>query len=214
MIRLANESEMELMYERAKKYFKAEGVVKRSMHGLRRGGKSPHYSDFDSAVNDPHRCEVIANIYADKIQKITRERKIDLLSPIEKDKSGTTGVIRLVGVISILTGLPNVPVRLGKELRFERLKIPRDEGKPWKGRLNQPNVVILTDHCTGGDEVLKAVDAIEYNGGIVTDVIACTYVPDEFNWDAFEKRGIIPHFEYPLPKELEVGDSLKSQKKR
>jgi len=211
MIKLAPESEMGWIYESAKIYIKAEGVKKRSWHRWRKGDESPWYSDFDSAVNDPIRCEVFSSWYADQIRKIARERKIDLLAPIEKDKSGTIGVIRLSGVISILTGLPNVPVRLAKEIKSEKLKIPPVEGKPWKGRLNKSKMTILTDHCTTGSEVLKAVEAVEYNGGIVTDLIAYTYVPDKFDWNAFERKGIVCHFQCAIPEELEDTETSKNR---
>ena len=207
---VVDKGEMALIYERARKYFRKQGVIKRSHHFFRVGFEEPYYMDFDAIVNDPNQCEDVTLLYRDKIWDIARQRHIDFLAPIEKSSGGTIGIIRLAGAISILTGIPNVPIRLTKEIKSEKVKIPPIEGEPIKGRLHGSNVVILTDHCTTGDEVLNAADAIEYSGGSVTDVISYSYRPDKFKWDGFENRGITFHFFYMLPEEMKEGVVLQS----
>lgn len=207
---IVDKGEMALIHERAGKYFKKEGVIKRSYHFFRVGFEESYYMDFDAIVNDPNQCEDVTLLYRDKIRDIARQQHIDFLAPIEKSSGGTIGIIRLAGAISILTGIPNVPIRLTKEIKSEKVKIPPIEGKPIKGRLHGANVIILTDHCTTGAEVLDAVDAVEYSGGIVTDVISYSYRPDKFKWKRFKEGEIAFHFFYMLPDELKEGGTLKN----
>lgn len=116
--------EEKVLYERAKEFFKTPQAIKRSVRLYRSGLRERYYVDFDLLVVDPNRCETIAKLYAKEIERIAKATPIDLLGFVEKSSGGTTGAIKLAGLLSVYTGIPNVVVRLGKELRFERVKIP------------------------------------------------------------------------------------------
>lgn len=193
---------LELLRSEIRESFKVQGVIKKSIRLFRMGLSEPYYVDFDVLINDPYTCEQIVRLYATKIMEITRERSIDLLGFIEKYSGGTIGAIRIAGAISIYTRIPNVPIRLTKEIRFERVKIPPIIGKPRKGRLSGTKVVIITDHSTTGGEVLNAIDAIEYNGGNVTDVIAFSVRTDAIKLKDFDDKGVAFHSLYNLPEDL------------
>lgn len=81
---VVDKGEMALIYERARKYFRKQGVIKRSHHFFRVGFEEPYYMDFDAIVNDPNQCEDVTLLYRDKIWDIARQRHIDFLAPIEK----------------------------------------------------------------------------------------------------------------------------------
>jgi orotate phosphoribosyltransferase len=69
-------------------------------------------------------------------------------------------------------------IRQGKELPFEKIKLPTRKGLPAAQKLAGQCVALITDHTTSGAEILQAVRAIEAVGGRVSDVIAYTIKPD------------------------------------
>jgi len=194
---------LDLLRTEVREAFKVPGVIKKSIRLFRMGLSEPYYVDFDVLINDPYICEQIVRLYAIKIMEISRERPIELLGFIEKYSGGTIGAIRIAGAISIYTRIPNVPIRLTKEIGFERVKIPPIIGKPRKGRLSGIKVAIITDHSTTGGEVLNAIDAVEYNGGNVTDVIAFSVRTDAIKLEDFNKKGVVFHSLYKLPEDLQ-----------
>jgi len=177
------------------------------------GLSEPYFVDFDVLINDPYRCEQIVRLYVLKIREINSKRPIDLLGFIEKYSGGTIGAIRIAGAISIFTRIPNVPIRLTKEIRFERVKIPPVIGKPTKGRFSGAKIVVVTDHVTTGGEVLNAIDAVRYNGGEVTDVIAFTARTDKVRLNDFAERGVRFHSLFKLPEDLHrIGIIIEEEK--
>ncbi|MCK4404051.1 MAG: hypothetical protein KAW02_03075 [candidate division Zixibacteria bacterium] len=201
-MKLARKQRINEIYEMARDYFTLEGVVKRSTHRYRSGREAPWYVDFDNIANDPVRCRVTTQLYADRIEEITKQRNIDFLGFIDKSEGGTVGTIRLAGAISILTDTPNVAIRPGKDISHERLKIPLQKGRIGENRACQATCIILTDHCTTGSEVLEAVRAAESNGVKVTDIIAYTR-SSEFDSQEFTQKGIKFHWFYETPRDLE-----------
>lgn len=159
--------------------FNDPSIVRQSKHRLRSGAQASFFVDFDILVNDPQRCADIVSSFSARIFEISLKRQIDLLAFVEKTGRGTTGAIRVGGAISIEVGIPSFIVRLGKELPFERVKLPSKKGEPAWRKLEGLGVVLITDHITSGGEVLKAVEAIEGVGGQVSDILSYTLKPTD-----------------------------------
>jgi len=191
------------------KRFNGPNVIRRSGHRYRVGSPGEFYSDFDLLLNDPYNCRYVTAAYAQEIEEISKEYAIDLLGFVEKSDGGSVGAVRLAGALSIYTGIPNITVRLGRELEFEQVKTSRLEGefagKPQKAWLSGALVVVITDNTSSGGEAEKAVKAVEYNGGRVKDII--TYTLREWKPPAterFEKRTppIKLHTIWNLPEDI------------
>ncbi len=200
--------QVEVLLQRARAYFGLPGVIKKSKHTYKSGGEGPFYFDFDYIINEPSRCEEIAAIFASKIQSdILSKKQVDFLGFIEKyDNQGTTGAIRLSGLISSYTRIPNVVLSLSKEISTERVKVPREKGVPSNQRLTGSLCTIVTDHATTGLELLDAIDAVEGSGARVTDLIAYSIFSKQFEPQRpeFEKRGITVHNIFRIPEDTEV----------
>jgi orotate phosphoribosyltransferase len=190
-----------------REYFAVKGVVKRSFHLYRRGLGGPYYADFDIIINDPERCEQVVAEFSNRIASVARRRKVDWLAFIEKSAGGTVGAVRLSGALSIATKVPNMIIRMTKELKTERLKVG---APPFKlHRLNGENTVLITDHCTTGAEILEAADTVRYNGGNVSDALAYSYRPDTINLAGLEQAGIVFQGFFEIPQDFP--GSLKTQ---
>lgn len=178
----------------AREFFRKPGVLKASNHGLRSGSKDDYYFDLDYMLNEPYQAEMVLDIYASLINAIKKEAPIDFLAFIEKASGGTVGAIRLAVALSIKTSLPNFSVRLRKEISFEKIKAQMStEG------LNKYRGIIITDHCTTGNEVLLAAQALRKNNALVEDAIIYTIRPDKFQWDKFRDNKINLRYAYELP---------------
>lgn len=205
------DGELDQLKRELLKYFTIPGVIKRSIHLFRTGElEEPYYIDVDLMLNDPSRCETIVFELAKQIEKITKERKIDLLGFIEKRGEGTTGLIRLAGAVSIKTGLPNFTIRLSRKISFEKVKVPITKGIVPSERLQCSKTLILTDYATTGGELLNAIGAVASNGGTVTDVIAYAARKDTSRDQEFALIGVKFHAIVTVPDELEtMGIKLK-----
>jgi orotate phosphoribosyltransferase len=188
--------------EETREYFRLPSVFKASTRLFRVGFPEPYYIDFDLIINDPYRCEEVAKYYAFNILEISRKHSVDILGFLEKSGGGTSGAIRLAGLISSLTHIPNVLIRLARELEYDQVKLPLVEGMPLTERMSNIMVTIVTDHVTTGTELLDAVDAVEYNGGKVTNVVAYTLRTDRFEKEEFDRRQIAVSSLHPLPESL------------
>jgi orotate phosphoribosyltransferase len=184
--------------EETREYFRIPFVFKASTRLFRVGLSEPYYIDFDLIINDPFRCEEVAKLYAAYILDVSRERPVELLGFLEKS-GGTSGAIRLAGFISSLTHIPNVLIRLTRELEYDQVKLPLVEGKTLRERMSSVRITLVTDHVTTGTELLDAVDAVEYNGGKVTNVVAYTLRTDLVRKDEFASREIDIFSLHPLP---------------
>lgn len=190
-------------------YLKIPSVFKTSVRLYRKGGLPGHYYiDFDMITNDPYRCDEVARYFAFRIFELSKEQPVELLGFIEKYGVGTFGAVRLAGFISHLTNIPNVLIRLTRELEYEQVKLPPIEGKTPRERLANTRMIIITDHISTGKELLEAVDAVEFNGGKVTDVISYTMRTDIVKKEEFTRRGIQLHTLFKLPEDLP--DNLKA----
>lgn len=181
-------------------HFRTPGAFRKSTHASRMGLKRPFYMDFDHFVHDPVQCEEIVRLIAENIGQIMVSRPVHAIAFIEKADGGTTGAITLAGAISILVRLPNLVVRLWKDIPSERVKLPPIRGQSPSDRLAGMNVVIVADHSTTGDEVLRAVRAIGHFGCDVSDVIVYTSLDKDFKRDAFGNTRV--HLIHKLPGEL------------
>lgn len=178
--------------DRAAEYLTRPGVIKASTHLEKSGKPTPYYVDFDNYTHDPDMAKDVLELFKRRIAEIKSIRRVDALAFIEKAAGGTTGALRFSCALSIVTKLPNITVRMAKEIDFEQIKLPSRKGGDVKKRLEGLQQVLVTDHCTTGREVLKAADIIERNGGKVTDIVAFTVRQDriERTREQFEKRNI------------------------
>lgn len=193
--------------------FLLPGVVNESTHLLRTNRRHNYYLDIDPILANPVECERVVQWFAGLIWRIRaehRESPLDMLAFIEKDRDsgGTVGVLQIAGAISIATQTPYVVVRLGKELPSERIKYGRSHSgwkfePPLNSRFSGRTFAVLTDHCTGGDEVFRASSVITDNGGKVSDVLAYSIIAPEFQWALFQQRGIRVHHFLQAPADLE-----------
>lgn len=206
--RLPGPGEIARIREKAKRHWARAGVFSESVHIQRRGKEWKYYADFDYLIQDPSSCEHIVTLFADKAAEIAKAKLVDLLAFIEKANGGTVGALALEGAISIYTHMPSIPIRLTRELHFERAKISQEKGVPANQRLRGHKVVILTDHISSGGEALKAVDAVRALGGEVTDIICYTAFPDEIRWEDFKDIDI--HYLFALPEDVpaDIGPTI------
>lgn len=144
-----------------------------SRHLLKGGKQDDLFFDFDFVVEDPLTCQKLAEQFCDKIRQVTEYygEKSDLLAFIEKDGIGTVGALRLSSGISSLTGIPNIVIRLTRELPYERIKISRKHRVGNRQRLKGKNVLIISDVTTTGTELLDAAKEIKANGGRIAGAI-------------------------------------------
>jgi orotate phosphoribosyltransferase len=180
-------------------HFRTPGAFRTSRHASRMGLKRPFYMDFDHLVHDPVQCEEIVRLIAERIQEIHSSHPVHAVGFIEKAEGGTTGALTIAGAVSIFTRLPNLVVRLWKDIPSERIKLPPVRGQRSSERLAGMNVVVVTDHSTTGDEVLRAARAVEYFGAKVEDVIIYTSIESERKKDAFGRMNV--HLVHLLPQE-------------
>lgn len=178
----------------AREFFLKPGVIKASSHGLRSGKKDDYYFDLDYLLNEPYQAEMVLDIYASMINAIKEENPIDFLAFIEKASGGTVGAIRLAVALSIKTRLPNLSVRPRKEISFEKIKA-RFPDAGLKGL----RAIIVSDHCTTGNEVLLAAKALEENGALVDHAVAYTIRTDELERGKFPDSKISLSYAFKLP---------------
>jgi len=202
---------------RREAFVRIPGVVNENEHPLRTGEEQDYYIDFDPLINDPVECRAVVRWYTKTIRSILADHKIDVLGFIEKDRDsgGTTGAIRLAGALSMETGIPNLAIRLGKELPGERIKLrPRLRQTSSPPSLEGCIFVLLSDHSTTGSEGLRAVKAVEYFGGKVSDFVVYSLVGSKFRFCQFRSRGIRVHNFLTVPDDLAGVDWVIPQKQQ
>ena len=201
-------------YRQTLDYLVAPGAIKSSLRFFKSGTAEDYFFDVDYLLNDPVSCETVVRLYVDQIQKILRHHRVDFLAFIEKPtggpkpSGGTVGAIRLAGAISIYSGVPNVIIRLVKNQPCDKIKVPYDFGKPQFEQLTGTNVILVTDHISKGREVFNSIDAIEANGGRVTDVVAFSVRDDLAPWKALEQKTIQLHCIHRLTREKPEREAL------
>jgi orotate phosphoribosyltransferase len=153
-------------------------VATASPHGLESGAiVREKYTDLDIAVRDPIQALEWAEVYAAIITEIRTRRAVDGLAFLKKDdvtSSNTIGALLLAALISTHPSLllPYLVVRLDKDIPHERLKFP--DAADLSTILSGLTFLVVTDHITGGGEIVATVQALEDYGARVNDVVTAT----------------------------------------
>lgn len=180
-------------------HFRTPGAFRTSTHAYRMGLKGKFYMDFDHIVHDPIQCEEIVRLFAEKVEEIQAAHAVEAVGFLEKADGGTTGALTIAGAVSIFTRLPNLVVRLWKGIPSERIKLPPVPGQSASKRLADMSVVLITDHSTSGEELVRAVEAVAHFGARVEDVIIYTSIERRLKEEAFEKIRV--HRVHLLPRD-------------
>ena len=195
-------SRQNVLRERLVNQARAPGVYRSTPLLPSSGEDIEVYHDFDLLVADPINARAVVEVFSEEIRRIDAEDEVTLLGFIEKS-GNTTGAISLAGAISIETGIPQLAVRLWKDLPSERIKLPSLEDRPRKQKLLGENVVVVTDHSTTGIELLDAIETVHNLGGCVRDAVVYTLNEHLFQRDAFQSQGVRVQFIRALPREFQ-----------
>jgi len=147
-------------------------VVKFGKFTLSSGKESDYYVNMKMAVTDPKILKVIAKIVSNSI---TPE--------IDKIAGPALGAVPIATAISLESEIPMLMIRKAKK-GYGTSKII--EGTLEKG----DSVVVVEDVTTTGDSLLKAVKAIEENGGDVKRAVVIVD-RDEGAIENLEKEGVL-----------------------
>jgi orotate phosphoribosyltransferase len=154
------------------KLLKDNQVVKYGKFTLSSGKESNYYVDMKRAITDPEILLKIAEIISKKIDKLE----------IEKIAGPALGAIPIVTAVSIVSSIPMLMIRKEKKDYGTSELI---EGDLQEG----DRVIVLEDVTTTGNSLIKAVQAVSANGGIVVK----TYVVvdrDEGAIDNLKREGV------------------------
>ncbi len=129
---------------------KEEEVVKFGKFKLSSGKSSDFYVDMKKAITDPEILFKIAEI-------ITKEINAN---EIDKIAGPALGAVPIATAVSLYSKIPLLMIRKAKK--------GYGTSKLIEGQLNKDDlVVVVEDVTTTGKSLLKAVEAIRANGGIV-----------------------------------------------
>lgn len=129
---------------------KENQVVKYGKFTLSSGRESSYYVDMKRAITDPTILNKIAELITEKIA----EEKID------KVAGPALGAIPIVTAVSLESTIPMLMIRKSK----------KDYGTSEliEGDLNEDDlVVVVEDVTTTGNSLIKAIQAVSANGGLV-----------------------------------------------
>jgi len=201
------ESEINIIKNKLRADFQKPEVRKESGHLWRVGLKEKIYYDFDQIIYSPKKCEWVVGLFTEKVRDIVAHGKeVDFLAFIQKDTGGTTGALKLEGAISIATGIPSTTIRLDREGKAGRIKFPWGEGEEKKGIISNAKAILITDHCSSGKEILRAIKTLAYYGAKVEDIIAFTTNTEKIkeNIDIFKEKGITIHTFNRVPEDMNL----------
>ena len=117
---------------------------------LSSGKKSNYYINMKKAITEPKILSTISNLITDKIKD----------ENIDKIAGPALGAVPIATAVSLNSGLPLLMIRKQKK--------GYGTSKLIEGELNEgDNVIVVEDVSTTGESLLKAIDAIQDNGGIV-----------------------------------------------
>lgn len=129
-------------------------IVKFGKFKLSSGKESDYYVNMKMAITDPKILKSIANIVA---YQISSEK-------IDKIAGPALGAVPIVTAISLESGIPMLMIRKAKKDYGTSELI---EGELIEGDF----VIVVEDVTTTGGSLIKAIKAIEENGGIVKRAI-------------------------------------------
>ncbi|MEN4017280.1 MAG: orotate phosphoribosyltransferase [Methanobacterium sp.] len=148
-------------------------VVKFGKFTLSSGKESDYYVNMKMAVTDPKILKTIAKIVSNSI---TSEK-------IDKIAGPALGAVPIATAISLESEIPMLMIRKAKK--------SYGTSKLIEGTLEEgDSVVVVEDVTTTGDSLLKAVKAIEENGGDVKKAVVIVD-RDEGAIENLEKEGIL-----------------------
>lgn len=125
-------------------------VFKRGKFILSSGKESNFYIDMKKAITDVEILKTIAKLIFEKIKD----------ESIDKVAGPALGAVPIATAISLEANIPLLMIRKEKK--------GYGTSKLIEGELNKgDNVILVEDVTTTGDSLLKAIEAVQNNGGIV-----------------------------------------------
>jgi len=129
-------------------------VIQFGKFTLASGRESDYYVDMKKAITDPGILGEIGQMMAGKI---TREDADKIAGP-------ALGAVPIATAVSLATGIPMLMIRKSRK--------GYGTSKLIEGDLEEGDrVVVVEDVTTTGNSLLKAVEAVEDNGGVVIQAL-------------------------------------------
>ncbi|MDL2247010.1 orotate phosphoribosyltransferase [Methanobrevibacter sp. OttesenSCG-928-K11] len=151
---------------------KENNVFKQGDFVLSSGKKSNYYIDMKKAITNPEILDTIAKLITEKID-----------DDITKVAGPALGAVPIATAISLESKIPLLMIRKEKK--------GYGTSKLIEGELNPgDNVIVVEDVTTTGGSLLKAIKAIEENGGLVKKAFVVVD-RQEGAKDSFEKENIL-----------------------
>ena len=139
---------------------------------LASGRESDYYVDMKKAITDPGILGEIGQMMAGKI---TREDADKIAGP-------ALGAVPIATAVSLATGIPMLMIRKSRK--------GYGTSKLIEGDLEEGDrVVVVEDVTTTGNSLLKAVEAVEDNGGVVIRALVAVD-REEGARENLQKKGI------------------------
>ena len=151
---------------------KENGVFLEGDFTLSSGKKSNYYINMKKAITEPEILSTISKLITQKID----------LDDIDKVAGPALGAVPIATAVSLESKLPLLMIRKEKK--------GYGTSKLIEGELNEgDNVIVVEDVSTTGGSLLKAIRAINDNGGNVKRAFVVVY-REEGAIETFEKEGI------------------------
>ena len=151
---------------------KENGVFLEGDFTLSSGKKSNYYINMKKAITEPEILSTISKLITQKID----------LDDIDKVAGPALGAVPIATAVSLESKLPLLMIRKEKK--------GYGTSKLIEGELNEgDNVIVVEDVSTTGGSLLKAIRAINYNGGNVKRAFVVVD-REEGAIETFEKEGI------------------------
>ena len=139
---------------------------------LSSGKKSNYYINMKKAITEPEILSTISKLITSKLD----------LQEVDKVAGPALGAVPIATAVSLESKLPLLMIRKEKK--------GYGTSKLIEGELNEgDNVIVVEDVSTTGGSLLKAIKAINENGGNVTRAFVVVD-REEGAIEAFEKEGI------------------------
>jgi len=147
-------------------------VIQFGKFTLASGRESDYYVDMKKAITDPGILGEIGQMMAGKI---TREDADKIAGP-------ALGAVPIATAVSLATGIPMLMIRKSRK--------GYGTSKLIEGDLEEGDrVVVVEDVTTTGNSLLKAVEAVEDNGGVVIRALVAVD-REEGARENLQKKGI------------------------
>ncbi len=154
------------------KLLKENDVIKFGNFTLSSGKQSDYYVDMKKAITEPEILDTVAHMITDSI----KDEKIDKIA------GPALGAVPIATATSLISKKPMLMIRKEKKSYGTSKQI---EGELVKG----DEVIIVEDVTTTGGSLIKAIDVIEDNGGIIKKAFVIVD-REEGAKISFEKRNI------------------------